>query len=148
MSISRTQKRAMKRKLGGLSNEQAEAAILAIREHSASRMQAAKAVAPKIYERLKRELEPEIAARVTAETLIMILCFLHIDKGHTGKYLSKWLRDFNAFGDAVNENGQGLDPLIDILRNECGLDINKEFMACELESNRAAEERRKRYKAG
>ena len=146
MSISRQQRRAMKRKLNKVTNEQAEAAILALREHSASRREAARGVAPGIYEKLKREAEPIVAAQATADTLIMILGFLHIDKGHTGKYISKWLHDFNAFGDAVNNNGQGLQPILDILRDECGLDINKEFALCEIESNRAAEERRKRFK--
>ena len=64
-----------------------------------------------------------------ADMLIMVLAYMHIDKHHRGDYIRKWLHEFNEFGDAVNRSGEGIPALIDILRDECGLDVVKEFAA-------------------
>jgi len=145
MSITRQQRRAMKRKLGGkITNEQAENMILALRESTAKGKQALESevsrqkreISERCIQRIKREWEPRIRAQACADTLIMVLAFEHIDRGHTGKYLAKWLHEFNLFGDAVNDSGEGMQSLIDILAQECGLDIEKEFALCEEESNR------------
>ena len=148
MSVTRQQRRAMKRKLLGVSNEQAEKMVLAVRENTSAKRQAAKdevpAITAQVTERIKRDWEPRIRAQACADTLIMVLAFEHIDRGHTGKWIAKWIHDFNEFGDAVNDSGEGMQALIDILKNECGLDIKKEFALCEIESNERAKEKRKR----
>ena len=65
-----------------------------------------------------------------AQMLCLVLSFLHIDKGHTGAYLKKWLREMDSFAVSVNGYGPGsLLELSRILRDECGFDLEREYGA-------------------
>lgn len=136
MGVLRKQRRAIRRKLAmqGISEETAQKAIDAMGEIADARRQEARAAIPavtqEITEKLKKEITPDIYAQAMADSLIMILAFEHIDRRHTGQWLRKWLKEFNAFGEAVRDSGEPLSALIKILREECKFDVETEFAAC------------------
>lgn len=138
MSVSRQQRRAMERKLAGISDKSAEGVILALRDAGNAQRHEVDRIRPEIERdvmRIFRErIEPEIRAQAQGDLITLILAFEHIDRRHTGKWLAQWLHDFNSFGDAVNDSGASVAELRDILREECGLDVEKEFADCERES--------------
>ena len=72
-----------------------------------------------------------------AQMLYCIMGFLRIDKGHTGNYLRKFLRELDDFSASVNAYGKGSMAEIDkILKAECGFDMEKEYG--EIEKGRKA----------
>lgn len=126
--ITRQQKRALQRKLANSKKEDVERIIAAAEE--AKRQEVAKqnpAVVVEVIRRVREIEEPGIRSKAIADTLIMIMAYEHIDRGHTGTYLKKWLRGFNDFGIAVGNEGGGVDGLRKILLEECGLDLAAEL---------------------
>jgi len=147
MGVSRKQRRAMQRKLAGISNEQAERMVHAIRENSTAKRQEAKEhvsrIADEVYEKIKTVVEPDAYSRGMADAVVLVLAFEHIDRHHTGPYLRKWLHEFDEFGEAVDDSKEGTGALLKILQDECGLDVAHEFALCEQESARRKEEKGK-----
>ena len=73
MGVSRKQRRAMQRKLAGISNEQAERMVHAIRENSTAKRQEAKEhvsrIADAVYEKIKTVVEPDAYSRGMADAV-------------------------------------------------------------------------------
>lgn len=163
MSVSRQQKRAMRRKLvaKGITNETAESVIIALRKAETAKAREARAMVPGIaedvYKRLqtevekmkaefeaeKAEMEERIKYEAMGDAVLMVLAFEHIDRHHTGRWLRQWLQDFNEFGDDISASGEGMDAIKNILLEECGFDVVKEFAKCEELSNIRNEEKRR-----
>ena len=114
MSELRKQRRAMRRKIAmkGLTNETVDKIAATVDENTAN--------------------------KVIAEMLIAMAGFMHIERGHTGAWLKKWLRDFLDFTDAINDfgyGGKGIKEVADILLTECKFDMAKEYKAASGLSN-------------
>lgn len=127
--ITRQQRRAMQRQMQGMTPEQAERMIVAYRKAEEAKREEARKLAPGIVddvmEKIRKELEPQIRQtardQTKAEMLILIMAYEHIDRGHTGKYLGKWIRGLLEFCDAVMREGSGIEGLRKILEEECGI---------------------------
>lgn len=79
-------------------------------------------------ESISLEKETKAFYRGQAKMIYLALAFLHIDKGHTGKYLRKWLAELDNFVLSVNGYGPGsMEELNRILIEECGFDMLKEY---------------------
>ena len=70
----------------------------------------------------------------TGEMLVMILTFLHFERGYGKKRLSDFLHDFNEFGDIVQEADTTIEGYKEILKDECGFDVVAEFKKAEEET--------------
>ena len=112
MSVSRQQRRAMQRKFPGMDKEHAERMVLAVREAG----------------RASRDIKAdEIQAEAWGEMILMVLAYLHIDKGHTGKYLRKFLDELDDFMASVSKRRGAAEELKQILKDECGFDLEAEY---------------------
>lgn len=146
MSISRQQRRAMQRKMAGLTNDQAERMISALRDAGEAKKEEARKMAPGIVDdvvaKVQKEWEPVVRRKVRNEAvdemLVLVMAFEHIDRGHTAQYLVKWLNEFMSFADAVTREGNGVDGLRKILLDECKLRVS-DVCACEATSKKEAE---------
>lgn len=112
MSVSRKQRRAMQRKFPGMDKEKAERMVLAVREAG----------------RASRDVKAEeIQAEAWGEMILYVLSYLHIDKGHTGKYLRTFLNELDDFITSVSKCPGASSKLKQILKDECGFDLDEEF---------------------
>lgn len=121
----------------GMTDAQAEGIIKAINETSqAKRQEAMKEIAEKSYERLKKEYIPEIQG----EIILYVLAYLRCECGYGAKRIKDFIHGFNAFADVMRMDGTHSTQIVQMLREECGVDIVHEFELCDIETER---ERRK-----
>ena len=96
-------------------------------------------------ERIRKAVEKGFAQGrgfATGEVLLMILTFLHFERGFGKKRLCDFLRDFNEFGDVVQASSETIEGYKEILKERCGFDAVAEFKKAEEET----EKRRKMIK--
>lgn len=123
----------------GMTDAQAEGIIKAINETSQAKRQEAiamKEIAEKSYERLKKEYIPEIQG----EIILYVLAYLRCECGYGAKRIKDFIHGFNAFADVMRMDGTHSTQIVQMLREECGVDIVHEFELCDIETER---ERRK-----
>ena len=124
----------------GMTDAQAEGIIKAINETSQAKRKEARAmskeIAEKSYERLKKEYIPEIQG----EIILYVLAYLRCECGYGAKRIRDFIHGFNAFADVMRMDGTHSPQIVQMLREECGVDIVREFELCDIETER---ERRK-----
>ena len=112
MSVSRQQRRAMQRKFPGMDKERAERMVLAVREAG----------------RASRDVKAdEIQAEAWGEMILMVLAYLHIDKGYGGKRLRRFLDELDDFMSSVSKRRGAATELKQILKDECDFDLDAEY---------------------
>lgn len=84
---------------------------------------------------MTRRIQEEIGPQVAGDLIMSLLMFLRCKRGYGKKRLQDFLHDFNEFADDAMKNGLTAGIVKEILLEECGFDVDKEFEECEAESN-------------
>ena len=131
-SLARKQARELSRRMRGFSTPQAQAAIAAMHESLSSQEERIKA---QVTASVARRMQEEYAPQVAGDLIMSLLMFLRCKRGFGKKRLRDFLHDFNEFADDAMKNGLTAGIVKEILLEECGFDVDKEFAECEAESN-------------
>jgi hypothetical protein len=131
-SLARKQARELSRRMKGFSTPQAQAAIAAM--HESINSQEAR-IRAQVTETVTRRIQEEYAPQVAGDLIMSILMFLRCKRGYGKKRLQDFLHEFNEFADDAMKNDLTSGIVKEILLEECGFDVDKEFEKCEAESN-------------
>lgn len=131
-SLARKQARELSRRMRGFSTPQAQATIAAMQESIVSQEARIKA---QVTANVTRRIQEEYGPQVAGDLIMSLLMFLRCKRGYGKKRLRDFLHDFNEFADDAMENGLTAGIVKEILLEECGFDVDKEFAECEAESN-------------
>lgn len=133
-AFAKQKKRLMRKR--SMTDEQAAGIVQAINENAAAKRKEVDALKPQIaretLEKLKRKWIPE----VQGEIVLYILAFLRCERGYGKDRIKSFVHDFNAFADAMRRDNVHSPQVVELLRDECGIDIVHEFNLCDIETMR------------
>ena len=131
-SMARKQARALSRRLSGFSTPQAQAAIRSMQEQLNTREAR---IREEVARDVVKHMVEDITPQMTGDLILTLLMFLRCKRGYGKKRLQDFLHDFYEFADDAMKNGLTAEIVKQILLEECGFDVIKEFEKCEEESN-------------
>ena len=70
----------------------------------------------------------EVQANTIGQMLVLIISYMRIKKGHTGKWLTEFTHEFNEFCNDMMVNKVTTDDLFEMLKDETGVDFEKLFL--------------------
>ena len=77
------------------------------------------------------------------QMLALIVAYMHVKKGHTGKWLKEFTKEFNEFCDDMMLERVKVDDLFKMLLEETGVDFEKYFMEIsDMEEKRMTERKK------
>ena len=135
MKLSRQQRRAQARALAKGTD---------IKSQVADMFHQATATAFDITAQEREEALRQNKADTVGQMLTLILAYMRIKKGHTGKWLKAFAADFNEFCNDMMLDRVKVEDLFDMLKEETGVDFEAYF----LEIADKEEKRIARRKAG
>ena len=127
----------MKRKMPGISNDNADRVIAAVNSVATVKKQEARRMAPAIVADVEKKMKEDIIPNVQGYMIMLMLAYMHLEaKDRWGtKRIRDFIHGFNAFADQMLIDGIESVDLREMLESECkGLDILAEFQACDDET--------------
>lgn len=136
MKLSRQQRRAKARALAKGKDIRAEVADM---YHQAT------AQAFDITAQEREAALKEMQSDTIGQMLVLIIAYMRIKKGHTGKWLVEFTKDFNEFCDDMMLDRVKVDDLFQMLQEETGVDFEKLLLEISGSEEQRIAERKKAY---
>lgn len=76
-----------------------------------------------------KKLRNDAREEAVGTAVLILLTYLHVDKGYNKEQLHDLFLGYFGFWNHVEKSGTLNDELSEILRNECGFDIDAEIAA-------------------
>ena len=129
------QKKRLRRKRA-MTDEQAGSIVRALNRNASVKRQEIQNMRPQIAREAWKKLKEEWTPEVQGELLLYVMAYLHCERGFGRERLRRFLHEFNEFADTMRRDGTHAPQVVDLLKEECGLDVLKEFRICDNESER------------
>ena len=98
----------------------------ALKQHEESVKDRVRAEATRFYDGEKKR----IGIEAQGQLMILTMAYLNLQKHHTGKWLRQFLRDLLQFQAQMATDGMTTEDFIKLLKEEAGLDIDREIKEC------------------
>ena len=76
-----------------------------------------------------KKLRNEAREEAVGTAVLVLLTYLHVDKGYNEEQLHDLFLGYFGFWNHVEKSGTANSELAEILKKECGFDIDKEIAA-------------------
>jgi hypothetical protein len=87
----------------------------------------------------------EMQSDTIGQMLVLIIAYMRIKKGHTGKWLVEFTKDFNEFCDDMMLDRVKVDDLFQMLQEETGVDFEKLLLEISATEEQRVANRKKAY---
>ena len=77
----------------------------------------------KAMKKIRQEIEPQVFKRAQGEAIVLVLAVLHLHYKHRGPWLENFLKEFVEFSDQMLWDGVQLQEILDMLKEETGVDF-------------------------
>jgi hypothetical protein len=133
-AFARQKKRLMRKR--AMTDAQAAGIVQAINENAAAKRQEMQSMKPQLARETLEKLKKKWIPEVQGEILLYVLAFLRCERGYGKDRIKSFIHDFNAFADAMRRDNVHSPQVVELLRDECGIDIVHEFTLCDIETMR------------